>query len=81
VWHAAWSAAAAVLSGQAIADAAGCPPAISLARFGPDSTAIRSNGIPVTWWITCDIRSPESEWLPRLAAYAGAIAAGAGLLA
>lgn len=42
----------------ATTDAAACPPAISRARFGSDSTAIRSNGMPVTWWIISDIRSP-----------------------
>lgn len=49
---------------HAITVAAGCPWAISLARFGPDNTAICAGSTPLTWAITWLIRISEPSSMP-----------------
>ena len=48
VENASWRRAARSSSEHAITVAAGCPSAISRARFGPDSAAMRDSGRPTT---------------------------------
>ena len=44
--------------------AAGCSSTISLARFGPVTTATRAGSTPVTWTITWLIRISVSSSMP-----------------